>query len=254
MLERLELERPSLVTTGGLAAMLDDIGIGTPTRVFAARLRAKGWLLPTGQRGVWEFAPADLAGPYSSGDPLLPLRSFLASRPNAVCGLTFQAAAWAHGLADRVPTRPEIAAADPLTARKLPDSLDVSHFTPALAYVEARGVPTLPADSVIVHMCHKPAAVRSWASTVEWLPDLAAETSPGDVLTELAARPRTTAARTGYLFQALRPDVAAAIADTWPPAGMTWFGPRGRLLRRDERWQVADTALPFDPRTLEAVS
>ena len=254
VLERLELERPSLVTTVGLAAMLDDIGIGTPTRVFAARLRAKGWLLPTGQRGVWEFAPADLAGPYSSGDPLLPLRSFLAARPNAVCGLTFQAAAWAHGMADRVPTRPEVAAADPLTARKLPDSLDVSSFTPVLAYREARDVPTLPADSVIVHMCHKPAAVRSWANAAEWLPDLAAETSPSDVLTELAARPRTTTARTGYLLQALRPDVVAAIADTWPTTGRTWFGRRGRPTRHDEHWQVADTLLPFDPRALKAVS
>ncbi|MDR3360625.1 MAG: type IV toxin-antitoxin system AbiEi family antitoxin [Bifidobacteriaceae bacterium] len=250
VLAQLELERPELVPTRHLAALLADSGIGTPVRVFAARLRAKGWLLPTDQRGVWEFAPAALAGPYSSGDPLLPLRSFLANRPDARCGLTFQAAAWAHGLADRVPPRPEVALADTALVRRLLDSLDGSVFVPASPYVQARGAPTLAVESVIVQMCAKPIAVRSWASAVEWLPDLAAEATASSVEKELAGRHRTVAIRAGYLLQALRPDIAAAIADASNPAGRVWFGSRGRQRRHDERWQVADTLLPFDPRAL----
>ena len=253
VLERLELDRPELVTTNDLTAMLNEFGIGTLPRVFAARLRAKGWLLPTSQRGVWEFAPAAAAGPYSSGDPLLPLRSYLAKHPGSQCGLTFQAAAWAHGLADRVPSRPEVAVADPLTVRKLPAGLDASMFIPVSPYAEAHGVPALAVESVIVQMCAKPVAVRSWVSAAEWLPDIAAEADADGVVLELGGRPHTVAIRTGYLLQSLRPDIATSIATTSPPTGKTWFGPRHRLLRHDNRWQVADTMLPFDPRTLETV-
>ena len=41
------------------------VGVRTATRTVATRLRERGWLLPTGQRGVWEFAPAAVAGAYS---------------------------------------------------------------------------------------------------------------------------------------------------------------------------------------------
>lgn len=74
VLEELELERPQLVTTSQLASLCERSGIRTPAKVVASRLREKGWLLATPQRGVWEFAPAELAGPYSSADPLLPSR------------------------------------------------------------------------------------------------------------------------------------------------------------------------------------
>ena len=254
VLERLELERPELVTTSDLTALLDEFGIGTLPRVFAARLRAKGWLLPTDQCGVWEFAPAALAGPYSSNNSLLPLRSFLTRHPDTQCGLTFQAAAWAHGLAERVPVRPEIAVADAVMVRRLPGSLDASAFAPVLPYAEVSGVPVLAVESVIVHMCVKPNAVRSWASAAEWLPDLAAEASVGGIKRELAERPRTVAIRTGYLLQSMRPDIADRIAEVSPMTGKTRFGSRSHQLRYDSRWQVIDTLLPFEPRSLESVA
>jgi len=97
----------------------------------AARLSELGWLLPSGQRGVWEFAPAAVAGPYSRGGHTRLLRSVLA-RTEVACGLTFQAAAWAHGLADRAPARVEVAAATPQDAHRLPGELDVSVFAPHL--------------------------------------------------------------------------------------------------------------------------
>ncbi|MDR2348775.1 MAG: nucleotidyl transferase AbiEii/AbiGii toxin family protein [Bifidobacteriaceae bacterium] len=57
VLERLELERPALVATGDLAALLDEFGIGTLPRVFAA-LAFKGG---TALRKMW----AGSAGRFS---------------------------------------------------------------------------------------------------------------------------------------------------------------------------------------------
>ncbi|WP_250287556.1 type IV toxin-antitoxin system AbiEi family antitoxin, partial [Frankia sp. CiP1_Cm_nod2] len=250
VLEQLELEEADLVTTARLDDLVRAAGIRTATRTVAARLRERGWLLPTGQRGVWEFAPAAVAGPYSRGGHTRLLRSVLA-RSEVACGLTFQAAAWALGLADRAPTRVEVTAVSERDARRLPDGLDVSVFAPRLDYQRAKGVPVLHPASVLVHMATNPTRVRSWSSALEWLPDLVAEVTTDDVLVELGRRPSTVASRSGYLLQGLRPDVAEQIIG---PSTKTWFGPRRKVVRHDSRWQVADTLLPFDPRKLESVT
>jgi len=250
ILEQLELNGDELVTTERLDELVRATGIDTPTRVVAARLRDRGWLLTTGQRGVWEFAPAAVAGPFSRGGPTRLLRSLLARR-NVTCGLTFQAAAWAIGAADRAPMRIEVAVANQRDVRWMPDGLDVSIFDPQLPYRTAKGVPTLQPASVLTHMATTPARVRSWSSAAEWLPDIAAEITIADALTELGGRPATVGARLGYLLQGLRPDVAEQITR---PSTKTWFGPRRKLVRNDERWKIADTILPFDPRDFEPVT
>jgi transcriptional regulator with AbiEi antitoxin domain of type IV toxin-antitoxin system len=249
VLEQLELDDVQFLTTERLAELLRQAGVQTAARTVAHRLRARGWLLPTATRGVWEFAPAALAGPYSRTGPTASLRAAL-TRRDIRCGLTFQAAAWALGLADRVPARLEVAAATRHDAARLPDDLNVSIFAPHLPMQTAKGVPVLQPASVLVHMAVMPVRVRSWGSALEWLPDLAGECEPGAVLAEVRGRPATVLARIGYLLQSLRPDIARELA----PAGTkTWFGPRKPLLRHDNRWQIADTILPFDPRTLTAV-
>jgi transcriptional regulator with AbiEi antitoxin domain of type IV toxin-antitoxin system len=250
VLEQLELEQADLVTMSRLDELVRSAGVRTQTRTVAARLRERGWLVPTGQRGVWEFAPAAVAGAHSRGGPTRLLRAALA-RTDIACGLTFQAAAWALGLADRAPTRVEVAAADDRAAVRLPPGLDVSVFAPRLPYVAAQGVPVLRPASVLAHMAATPTRVRSWASALEWLPDVAGEATADDVLAELDRRPATVSARLGYLLHGLRPDIAARITG---PATKTWFGPRRKIVRHDSRWQVADTLLPFDPRRLEPVS
>jgi len=248
VIERLELDDARLVTTAELARILDEVEVGTAPRTVATRLRERGWLLATGQRGVWEFAPGALAGAHSRTGPTRLLRAALARR-DVVCALTFQAAAWAIGAADRVPSRLEVAAATTADARRLPDGLDVSVFAPHVDPVAAKGVPVLRPASVLAHMAAAPGRVRSWSSVLEWLPELAAEAEPDEALRELDGRPATVAARLGYLLQGLRPDIALHIA---APATKTWFGPRGKLVRHDNRWLIADTTLPFDPRTLPA--
>jgi predicted transcriptional regulator of viral defense system len=250
VLEQLELDDVRFLTTARLEELLRQTGVHTAARTVAYRLRERGWLLPTGTRGVWEFAPAALAGPHSRIGPTRPLQAALAHR-DIRCGLTFQAAAWSLGLADRVPSRLEVAAATRHDAALLPDDLNVSLFAPHLPTQIAKDVPVLQPASVLVHMAAAPARVRSWGSALEWLPDLVAECESDAVLAEVRDRPATVQARTGYLLQSLRPDIAQELA---PASTKTWFGPRRALLRHDNRWQIADTILPFDPRTLTAVA
>ena len=103
VLEQLELYQADLVTTAQLDELIRAAGVRTATRTVATRLRERGWLLATGQRGVWEFAPAAVAGANSRGGHTRLLRSVLV-RSDIACGLTFQAAAWALDLADRAPS------------------------------------------------------------------------------------------------------------------------------------------------------
>jgi hypothetical protein len=251
VLASLELERRKLITTDMLAAILNDENIATPVRVVAARLREKGWLIPTACRGVWEFAPAELAGSYSENDPLTPFRSFLLLNPDAKCALTFQAAAWAIGVADRIPLRPEVASANAQTARKLPSSLQSLIFEPALDAVLLKGIPVLAPESVFVQMAVKPTSVRSWSSALEWLPALAMELSEEKLFIELQDRHATDKSRAGYLLQGLCPHLSELIFKRFPPRTKTWFGARGAIRRYDSRWLIADTALPVDPGKLE---
>jgi hypothetical protein len=250
VVEQLELEDARLVTTDQLATILDQLEVRTAPRTVATRLRDRGWLLATGKRGVWEFAPGALAGAHSRSGPTRLLRAAIV-RGNVTCALTFQAAAWATGAADRAPSRLEVAAATAGDARRLPEGLDVSVFAPRVDPTDAKGVPVLRPASVLAHMAAAPGRVRSWSSALEWLPELAAEAELGEALVELDGRPATVAARLGYLLQGLRPDIAQRIE---PPLTKTWFGPRGPLVRHDNRWLVADTLLPFDPRTLPAAT
>lgn len=254
ILEQLEMEQPVLVTAAELARLANAQGVRTPAKVIAARLRARGWLLPTTRRGVYEFAPAAAAGPFSRHDPVTSLRAFLADEPDARAALTFQTAAWAHGLADRVPSRIEVAVADPKVVRRLPSAVDASVFDPRLPYRRAKAVPVLAVESLLVHMAAQPTRVRSWSSALEWLPGVAAEAEWPALATELEGRTSSVRARTGYLLSGARPDLADAVRQSSTLHGKTWFGPRRTLVRHDARWQIADTILPFDPRGMGSVA
>jgi hypothetical protein len=253
VLERLELERPTIVTSKNLSEILNDAGIQTPARIVAERLRKKGWLLPTVKPGAWEFVPASSAGVFSSNDPLLVVKSLISKHPALCFGLTFQTAAWMHEVADRVPARLECATENIQSSRVISNRMSASMFSPRLAYKELRGVPVLAPESVIVHMAEKPRAVRSWQSALEWLPDLAELLDVELLLEEVATRSGVSKARTGYLLQGMRPDISDAIYELDMPKYKTWFGPRAPLLRHDNKWLVADTMLPFNPSKVGSV-
>jgi DNA-binding transcriptional regulator PaaX len=50
ILERLELERPTIVTSESLSQILQEEGISIPVRIAASRFREKGWFLSTPKR------------------------------------------------------------------------------------------------------------------------------------------------------------------------------------------------------------
>ena len=250
VLEELELERPQLVTASQLTELCEKAGVHTPAKVVASRLRERGWLLATPQRGVWEFAPAELAGAYSSEDPLLPLKALAAARPDKQFALSSQTAAWALGLADRVPAI--LDAAFEHAPASVPEGVRATTYRPNVPTTVAKGISTLVPESIVVHMAQRPSAVRSWQGVAEWLPDVAYELDASVVLKELEDRPRSVAIRTGYILQGMRPDVADAIMEHCPPRSKTRFG-TGAAKRNDERWQVSASTLPFDPREMEKV-
>ena len=141
ILQDLELERPLLITTDMLSDLKDKYCISSPVKTVAYQLKKRGWLLSTDRRGVWEFIPAEIAGVYSSQDPLLCVRSFLTKYPDMICGLTFQTAAWLYGESNRVPSSLDVSVQDCKSARLLKGHASVSVFKPRLTYKYISNVP-----------------------------------------------------------------------------------------------------------------
>ncbi len=245
VVERLELDRPQVVTLRDIERICAEEGVGTEPRVVASRLKSAGWLLSCGTRGAWEFAPAELAGPYSSYDPLLPVKAAAAKNPASDPLLRGQTAAWAMGLADRVPSTVEVAL-EPGRRATLPDGVSSCAYRTALPPKRAKGAMSLAPEAVLVQMAERPSSVRSWSSAVEWLPDVMAEMDAGATLEELAGRSAATSQRAGYLLQGARPDIAEAVYAASPPRSTARFG-RGKAMRSSARWMVADAELPWDP-------
>lgn len=245
----LELRQLTLVRMDDLARLAEEAGLRTPPKILAGRLRAAGWLLPTGQRGVYEFAPGAHAGPYGHGDPFIDLRAaLLAGHDSATVALG--SALWLHGLAERAPDRHEIAVP---VKTVVPDSLKqrmrVVHFSARLTPAALDQLPVHQPATILAHLATKPGDVRDWTTFAEALPDLAERSPVNDLDEELHRRPTTVRPRLAYLLSGVAPKTADLLQPT-KPNNVTWFG-RPRVTRRfDKRFNVADGLLPFDPREL----
>lgn len=250
LVEQLELDRPQIVTLDQLAEMMRALGIrGVPRRV-AFRLRQHGWLLSTDVRGAYEFAPAERAGPISEGDALLGVRAVLVDNPALPIAAALGTALALQNITDRGPDTPELALAMAHTVPRPLRRADVRilHFDWTLPTQRISGIPVHRPATVLVHLAHRPSAVRSWAAVLEALPDIVAAAPQGEIAKELRDRPHATHVRLAYLTQSVAPALASALGIT--PTGKVWFGPRGPLLRHDAAWNVADTILPFAPKAL----
>ncbi len=283
VLAELELAQPTVVSLSEVAELATRAGLKTPPAVVAGRLRRYGWLLPTGQRGMYEFAPGAHAGPYGHGDPFLTFRAALASR-EFDAAIALQSALWLYGLSDRAPNKHELAASPDAA---VPDSvmrqMRVVRFRAQLEPKLVNELPVHHAASVLVHLAAKPAAVRSWpvfADSLAELVGLATLTDEpsesaatrrlkrhadhpdgrhgGDdallesVRIELVGRSRATTARLAYLLGGVAPEVANRLQPQ-PATGVVYFGPRQPSRRFSARFNVADTLLPFDPAHLQSL-
>lgn len=254
VVEDLELEQPAVVTMAELRKIVARHHVLTSPAVVASRLRANGWLLPTGSRGVWEFAPGAHAGPYGRGEPTMVLRAALAATPNLDAALALGSAAWALGYADRAPAKLDVAVPHPSAApAALTRAAHMHGFTCRVGYLFAKGVPVHRPESVLAHLAASPSSVRFWSSVLEWLPDLAADLDVDVVAAELANRPVATRVRAGYLISGMRPDVADLVRTD--VGDVVRFGARGaEQVRHDGTWRVLDSLLPVDPTRLDPVT
>ena len=253
ILEDLELNNKSYVTLDELAELARNHEVLTKPSLIASRLKKNGWLLPTQQRGVWEFASASMAGPYSKNDPLMEIKAFQLLNPKIICYVCLQTAAWVMGLADRVPAHAELAFSE-IPRRKLPDNITSFKYTPKLEVNVVRGVPCLAPESIVVHIATKPDLVKSWNGAMEWLPDVVYETEIDKFLIEISDKNDSIRRRTGYLLEGMYPDAADAIYNSIEkPYSKIRFGPRKQSIRNDEKWKIADTILPFSTREVEKV-
>lgn len=251
VLEELELERPRVVATREIGTIAARLGLKTPAKLIAYRLAERGWLLSTGVRGVWEFAPAERAGPYSDGDSLLALRAALAAEPAVKPALALGSALWLLNLSERAPDRHEVAlpTGEPVPAA-IQRSYRVVRFTPNLEPTEVEGLPVHRPATVLVHLASHPSQVRSWSGVLERLGDLVRSTTEEELRQELRGRPVATRVRLAYLLSGVAPDVADRLRIR--PAGNVWFGPRRKVRHYDSTWHVADTVLPISPAELES--
>lgn len=249
VVEQLELDQPSTVTVDELRAMLESTGISTSASVVAQRLRERGWLLATGVRGVYEFAPAAHAGPVGRGDPFGLVHAVLASHPDSSIVVALGSAAWAHGLADRTPEVLEVAFASSerpsIAVRRAARPVTFDARLPPEA---RKGVPVHSLATMLVHMAAKPRDVRGWGSAAEWLGDAVVEAGEERVMLELEGRPESVRRRLGYLIHGVHPQLAERLRGS--SSSKVWFGPRGPLRQHDESWGIADTVLPFAPSDL----
>jgi predicted transcriptional regulator of viral defense system len=249
LVELLELERPQTVTVEQVRQFAKEANVATPPRVAIQRLAERGWLLRTPARGVWEFAPADRAGPHSSGDPFLSLRASLSLQPESSLAVALGSAMWLLDIVDRSPDRVEIAIPP---GEHVPSGIKqdcrVTRFAARLEPHRVRDLPVHRAASILVHLAHRPADVKSWSGVLERLNDLLHAAADSEIHLELEGRPHATRARLAYLISGLAPDRAELLHVE--PAGVVWFGPRRPLRRFSAQWNVADTLLPFSPQEL----
>lgn len=253
ILEELELENKTYVTTDEIAVLAEKYGILSDPYLIVSRLKQSGWLLPTSQRGVWEFAPASMAGPYSKNEPLKDIKVFQKTNPEIECYVCLQTAAWTLGLADRIPATKELAFPK-IPRKRLPDLIEAFRYVPVIKPREEKGVLCLAPESIMVHIAFKPDIIRSWESAMEWIPDVVYETTTENILLELSDKNDSVKRRTGYLLQGMYPDASEAIYNSIPePSSKIRFGGRESAKRNDQRWMISDTILPFSSKEMERV-
>jgi len=252
VVECLELNQPEIVTLKQLTEIAAEVGIRTSSSLVAHRLRECGWLLGTGLSGVWEFAPGAHAGPHSRGGPLLQVKAAFALMPDLPAAVALASAVWAHGLADRIPAKIELAVKPGVSVPAgLERRTQILRFNARLDPVKRKGVPVQRFESLLVHMAARPSVIKSWGGIAEWLGDVVSEAIEADILLELADRPRAVGVRLAYLLQGLWPELSEHIGEN--ASTKVWFGPRGKLRRHSQQLQIADTILPFAPAKLPRV-
>lgn len=250
VVEAMELDATVLVTNEALRELLHQADVGTDPSVAIHRLAAHGWLLSTGVRGVWEFAPGSHAGPVSHGDPFLTLQAQFLATPELPARVALESAMWLAGMIDRPPARHIVSVAKGV---RIPTALsrayEVVRFDAVSTAERIGAVPVSSPATLLVHLAASPTAVANWSSVLDGLADLIDQADREAVRVELRTRSNATRARLAYLMAPFDPEFVEAIDVV--DSGVVWFGRRTRVRRSDSRWNIVDTVLPVSPSEAE---
>ncbi|PZS11764.1 MAG: hypothetical protein DLM55_00835 [Acidimicrobiales bacterium] len=246
VLTELELVRPPVVTASWLDQAAQRLGVPITGQHLAARLRKLGWLLPLRVRGVWEFAPADRAGPLAGGDGFIELRAALVARPDLRVGVGYESAAFLRGLATRQP-KSEVIVADEGTSRlqALSDFRRVDVTLPESAYGELLRLRVQTPTGILAAISIRPDGFGDWPGLGEWLRDVAARVETRQMIEALAGRAPASWARASYLLhKGGAVDAACSIAEQSPTgSGPFYLGPRRAGGHYDRSTDVVDTVV-----------
>lgn len=250
MVAELTRRRPTLLTLAELARLAGMVGLRTPPKMLACRLRAAGCLKPTGQRGVYQFVPTTSCNAREH-DPFLDLRavSLVAPQPAFIA---FRSALWLQGITGQAPDCHEVAVPVGAMLREaVRQRLRVVRFSGRLPATRISRLPVQQPATILVHLATTPWNVRGWSTVAESLPELAARCTIRQLEYELDRRPTTVRPRLAYLLSGVAPDRASELQPARPHT-VIWFGQPQANYRLDNRFNVADSLLPFDPHTLAA--
>lgn len=246
IVEALELDAPLVVTSREMLDLVNRLQVKTPANVVVQRLAREGWLLPSGVKGVWEFAPGAHGGRIGNRDPFLVLRAQRAATPELDARVALESALWLHGFIDRAPSR-HIVSVPELTRPPigLQRAYKTTRFNPVEPAVKVKKLPVCAPATALVHLANAPTAVGNWGLVLDGLGALVEAADSAAVLAEARDRPNATRARLGYLVEPFDRRLADEldVADF----GTVWFGPRQPVRRRNARWHVVDTVMPRFP-------
>lgn len=241
VVQSFELHARRLVTADDVQRARPELSRGL-ARLALAELVRRGWLVPVGVRGTYEFIPGAVAGTYPSSDPWLVLRAELGRRPDAfhVGGMS---AAWLRGYAQRRPAR-HLVVTTPLVnvPQPLRATYRVLRTTPAPAHDRIDNLPVPTAPELVAEVAQL-APRLTLDSARGWLRRLFAEAPVDEVARTLRDRGGATRARAGYFAQVCGAEAHAdVIADLGPIGPGPYFtGSRSSGAAFSSRWRVYDT-------------
>jgi hypothetical protein len=213
IVEQLELNQPDIVSLDDIAGYVSMAGSKLVPARAAHELKKRGWLIPTTQRGFYEFSPGANAGAYSRGGKTADIKAIAAAHPETEWCYAFQSALYYHGIARQMPDEPQLSVRVntvrdiPVAFRKYANSAFVSHLDSEII----TGNPVECIETLLVHICAKPGHVKDWFLYEEYLPSIWGECDENKVIMELKGRSVATIKRLSYLLSGVAPDFSTKI-------------------------------------------
>lgn len=246
VIEQLELDGDSVVTTQRLAEVMRQFGIDGEPRRLAYELQRGGWLGRLRTRNAWEFLPGARGGAYGSGDRFIEFRAQREVDADWHGVLAMESAASVLGLAQRVPEREVVSlvGGEPFPKAFAGDWRHVRIDLPNDVLTKVNGLPTWDLDGLLIGIAVRPSAYKDHAGLGQWMSQVGPRFDVAKVVRALASGSAGTRQRVAYLLGVSGyPSAAEAVVAAYPPTDTSWLGPRRAGGRFDPVSKVSDTLL-----------